>query len=235
MTHMLDQKLVPESAAAQLEALAQLLQQTLEKSLLGLILHGSAASAGFEFERSDLDVLAIINGQLTPTQRETIGNGILSISNEPHPLEFSVVGKQELDNWLHPCKYQLHYGEDKRKQFSEGFFKPNVPTDEDLAMHFTFARARGADLLGTYPVERLPAVPRRDYLSAILSDIEWAESQEEDLGQYVVANACRTMAYLHSGMMLSKSEGIVWCRDNAIDTSSVVEEVTTKLRLELGL
>lgn len=235
MTYLRDQKLVPETAAAQLEALAQLLQQTLEKSLFGLILHGSAASAGFEIERSDLDVLAIIDGQLTPMQRETIGKAILVISNEPHPLEFSVVEKRELDNWSHPCKHQFHYGEDKRDQFSEGSFKPEGPRDEDLAMHFTSARTRGLDLLGSYPVKRLPAVPRKDYLSAILSDVEWAESKEEDLGQYVVANACRTMAYLHSGVMLSKSEGIEWCRDNAIDTSTVVKEVTTKLRFELGL
>ena len=43
------------------------------------------------------------------------------------------------------------------------------------------------------------------------------------------------MAYLHSGAILSKSEGVEWCRDNEINTSRVVEDVTTKLRLELGL
>lgn len=60
--------LIQESATTQLEALAQLLQQTFENSLLGLILHGSAASAGFEVERSDIDVLAIINGELKASQ-----------------------------------------------------------------------------------------------------------------------------------------------------------------------
>ncbi len=235
MTSLRGQNLVPETATAQLEALVQLLQQTLETSLLGLILHGSAASAGFEVERSDLDVLAIIDGQLTQIQRESIGKGVLLISNEPHPLEFSVVAKRDLDNWSHPCIHQFHYGEDKRERFSEGSFKPKVSRDDDLAMHFTVARARGVDLLGTYPVERLPVVPREDYLSAILSDFEWAPRQEEDLGQYVLANACRTMAYLHSGAILSKSEGVEWCRDNEIDTSRVVGDVTTKLRLELGL
>lgn len=235
MTCILDQKLLPETAVAQLEALAQLLQKTLEKSLLGFILHGSAASSGFEIERSDLDLLAIVDGQLTPLQQETIGKGLLLVSNKPHPIEFSVIGKQELDNWSHPCTHQFHYGEDKRIQISEGSFSPGEPKDEDLAMHVAMARTRGTDLLGTYPLEKLPVIPRVDYLSAILSDFEWAESQEKDLGQYLVANACRTLAYLHSGVMLSKSEGIKWCLDKGIDTSNVVEEISYKLRFELGL
>lgn len=118
MTYLHDQNLMPETATTQLEALSQLLQKTLDKTLLGLILHGSAASAGFEVERSDLDVLAIIDGQLTPLQRETIGKAVLSISNEPHPLEFSVVSEQDLDKWTHPCKHQFHYGEDQRERFT---------------------------------------------------------------------------------------------------------------------
>jgi len=235
VTYLHNQNLVPETATAQLEALAQLLQKTLEKSLLGLILHGSAASAGFEIERSDLDVLAIVDSQLTPLQCETIGEGILLLSNEPHPFEFSIVGKVDLDNWSHPCNHLFHYGEDKRESFAAGGFQPEVQADEDLAGHVTMARARGVDLLGTYPLEKLPVIPREDYLCAILSDIEWAQNQQEDLSQYSYANACRTMAYLDSGALISKSEGIEWCRDKNIDVSRIVEDVTTKLRLELGL
>lgn len=235
MTYLHDPKLIPESAITQLEALAEQLQLTLEESLLGLILHGSAASSGFEIERSDLDVLAIVDGQLTPLQREKIGKAILLISNEPHPLEFSVVAKQDLDKWVHPCKHQFHYGEDKREQFSTGRYKPEASADEDLAAHFTIARARGVDLLGSYPLERLPIVPRGDYLSAILSDFEWAQKQNEDLTVYTLANACRTMAYLESGALLSKSEGLEWCGKNKIEISTVIDEVRKKLRLELGL
>ena len=180
-------------------------------------------------------MLAIIDGHLTETQRETIGKAILLISNEPHPLEFSVVAEQDLDKWVHPCKHHFHYGEDQRRRFLEGRYKPEAQADEDLAAHFTMARARGVDLLGTYPVERLPIVPRGDYLSAILGDVEWAQTQHEDFGEYAIANACRTMAYLDSGALLSKSEGIEWCRKNNIELSSVVDDVRKKLRFELGL
>ena len=60
--------LIPESAVVQLRALAQLLERNLEGLLRGVILHGSAATAGFELHRSDLDVLAIVAAQLTAKQ-----------------------------------------------------------------------------------------------------------------------------------------------------------------------
>lgn len=97
------------------------------------------------------------------------------------------------------------------------------------------ARARGLDLLGTYPAERLPIVPRDDYLSAILSDFNWAQTQREDPSQYTIANACRSMAYLDNGALLSKSEGVEWCRKINIETSTVVDKVSIKLCFELGL
>jgi len=77
------------------------------KKLLRLILHGSAASAGFEVERSDLDILAIIKGPLTPMHRATLGQAMLSVSNDPHPSEFSMVREQELQKWEHPCEHQF--------------------------------------------------------------------------------------------------------------------------------
>jgi len=168
-------------------------------------------------------------------QRQILGEGMLSVSNKPHPFEFSIVANEDLDNWSHPCKHLFHYGEYKRKSFVAGEFKPDSLTDEDLAAHITVARARGIDLLGTFPLTKLPVVPRQDYLNAILSDIEWAQHQQEDLNQYSLANACRTMAYLDSGAILSKCEGIEWCDNNNIDISRVVENVTIRLRLELGL
>ena len=231
---MLDQANLPETTAAQLQALIDMLRESLDGSLLGILLHGSATTSGFDVERSDLDVLTIIDDQLTPQQCEAIGKGLLMVSNAPHPIEISVVAQQDLDDWSHPCKHQLHYGEDLRYQFTRNCFMPEMEEDEDLAMHVTLARARGIDLLGGYPVERLPLVPRQDYLSAIVRDFHWAAKQDEDLGQYALANACRTLAYLRSDSLLSKSEGLEWCQANAIDTSNIVEDVTAQVRSELS-
>ena len=114
-------------------------------------------------------------------------------------------------------------------------FAPLSPTDEDLTMHLAFAKARGLDFLGTYPVETLPDIPREDYLTAIMSDFEWATRVDEDLDQYMFSNACRTLAYLQEGLILSKTEGVQWCRDHRVNTTKIISDVTAELRNALNV
>jgi len=220
---------IPPTAVDQLQRLCDLLRQSLP-TLAGVILHGSAASAGFEADRSDLDVLAIVNDDPDEEELAQVGKEVLLISGDPHPLEISIVSLHALVNWQHPCPYLFHFGEGHRKRFEAGHFLPKTQTDDDLAMHLVVARARGIDLTGTFPVIDLPEIPRSDYLAAILSDFEWAQDRDEDLSGYVFLNACRTLAYLKDDVILSKSEGRQWCADRGIDAATVAEKVTLELR-----
>jgi streptomycin 3"-adenylyltransferase len=219
----------PPSAVGQLQRLCDLLRQSLPE-LVGAILHGSAASAGFEPDRSDLDVLAIVSTDPDKQKLVQVGKGILMISNDPHPLELSIVSHGALVSWQHPCPHLFNFGEDHRERFESSQFLPQSPTDDDLAMHLVVARARGIDLTGTFPVSGLPEIPRSDYLSAVLSDFEWAQDRDEDLSEYLFSNACRTLAYLEDEVILSKSEGRQWCANRGIDTATVTENVIRKLR-----
>lgn len=226
---------IPSSAVSQLQRLCDLLNQSLPR-LSGVILHGSAASAGFDVNRSDLDVLAIVDTDLgsDPDLQALaeVGRSLLKISNDPHPLECSIVSQASLVNWQHPSPHLLHFSEETRMRYESGLFVPLSPTDDDLAMHLVVARARGIDLLGSYPVSDLPKIPRSDYLAAILSDFEWAGEQEEDLSGYVFSNACRTLAYLQDEVILSKSEGRQWCADRGIDSLTVISNVILELKQE---
>lgn len=179
-------------------------------------------------------MLAIVNTDPDEKTLTRIGEGILAISNDPHPLEFSIISRRALLDWQHPCPHLLHFGEDKRAAYEAGLFAPLSPTDEDLTMHLMVARERGIDLLGTFPVDDLPKIPRTDYLAAVLSDFQWALNQDEDFSDYVLSNACRTLAYLQDHVILSKSEGRQWCKDRAIDTASLVAIVTEKIQREVG-
>ncbi len=211
-----DQISLPATAIRQLEAVVALLQRRLGQALAGVILHGSAATSGFDPARSDLDILAIVTETLTPDDQRALGVGLLAISGDPHPLEFSIVTEHDLARWSHPCAYAFHFSESHRSDFAAGRFSPQAAHDEDLAAHFTVAKARGIDLLGAYPRARLPEIPRQDYLAALLGDFEWAARQPDELHDYMLANACRTQAYLQTGQLLSKSEGLDWCREQGI-------------------
>ncbi len=220
--------MIPPSAAGQLHRLRDLLTQSLP-TLSGVILHGSAASAGFDPDRSDLDVLAIVDGNPGEPELAQLAEGILLISMDPHPLELSIISRDALASWQHPCRHLFHFGEEHRVRFESGRFLPESPTDEDLTMHLVVARERGIDLTGTFPVSDLPEIPRSDYLSAVLADFRWAEEQQEDISDYVISNACRTLAYLKDGVILSKSEGRQWCAEHGVDATAVVEHVVEEL------
>ena len=225
---------IPPTAIDQLRRLCSLLRRALS-SLNGVILHGSAATSGFEPTRSDLDVFAIVDkSDLDHHEMSQVGTGILSISGDPHPLEFSIVARHSLVDWQHPCPHLMHFGEEKRARYEQRIFTPQSPTDDDLTMHMVVARSRGIDLLGTFPVTRLPEVPRTEFLEAVLGDFVWARNQNEDLRGYMLSNACRTRAFLREGLVLSKVEGRQWCEERGIDPATIVAEVTEELQRELA-
>ncbi len=122
-------------------------------------------------------------------------------------------------------------GQAHRARFTQGDAPPTAGSDEDLAAHLSVARARGIALLGRLDTAALPMVPRRDYLRAIASDFAWAE--RAGLAAYAHANACRTLAYLRSGEILSKHEGLAWCTDQGVDSAHVLEAALLELQRAL--
>lgn len=219
---------LPPSAVPLLRRLCTLLRNTLT-DIRAAVLHGSAASSGFEPARSDLDVLVIVDE--TPKYDDLAGlaSGLLHLSNQPHPIEFSIIAQQALTDWVHPCPHLFHFGEELRGQFEAGHILPQSPADADLAMHLTVARARGIDLLGRLPTSELPEIPQRDYLAAIRADFEWAQRQPGGMVDYMQANACRTLAYLTDAVVLSKSEGRQWCADRNLQPERVLATVLQEL------
>ena len=223
----------PETAA-QVHDLVADVRLALNDALLGCVLHGSLAMSGFDPARSDLDVLVILRRALTRTERAELGRRLLVCSSQPHPIELSAVLESDLLAWQHPCPHQFHFGESHRDAFIRGEIDVRHPVDPDLAMHLTVARHRGIDLLGSWPVDRLPKVPLEHFIDAIRQDFRWAAAQPRDLSDYQNANACRTLAFLEAGAVLSKSEGIDWCRERGISPAKALKIMTIRLELSEG-
>jgi len=220
-------------ARVQLDRLTDGLQKILGDRLQAVLLHGSLAMAGFDPLRSDLDVLVIVSRRPLDAQYEQLGHLLLEVSGAPHPLELSLLLEDDLHSWRHPCPHLLHYGESHRQAFEQAFNKPRQDADPDLAMHLTVARHRGVDLLGDWPTSNLPEVPAADFLSAIREDFLWAAGQPDQLTDYRLANACRTLAYLELGLVLSKSEGVEWCLQRGIPAEAALAAVADRLEIDI--
>lgn len=210
---------VPSPTRRQVEALVRCLCERLPDDLAAIYLHGSLALGGFNPARSDLDLLVVTHAALTAPQKTTLLGDLLTASGSPHPIEISFVARPSLRVWRYPPEFELHFGESWRARFAPGLAAghPRVwaalpRTDPDLAAHFTVTAARGATLWGAPAREVLPAVPRGDYLASVAADLEAAFARIHAAPVYAILNACRTLAYLREGVILSKLEGGRWAR-----------------------
>ncbi len=209
----------PDDTRRQVRQLLDGFRQLLGDTLVGAYLHGPLALGCFNPAASDLDLLAVVRQRLPIPTKRSLVELLLVVSNSPHPVEISLLGRDDLVPWRYPTPFELHYCEDRRQSFRQALtagqwneWDQPSQTDSDLAANITVMRQRGIVLWGE-PIQAVfPDVPRADYLAAILSDLRWAQQR---LGSapglvYAVLNSCRVCAYVRDGRILSKAEGAEW-------------------------
>ena len=94
--------------------LAEELTVILEGGLVGVYLHGSAATGCFNPDRSDIDLLVVARQALSPEQRRAVATLLLASSGAPYPVELTVVTTGQLHPWQHRTRFDFHYSESWR-------------------------------------------------------------------------------------------------------------------------
>lgn len=207
----------PSNIHEQIERRLADLKAALSGNLVGIYLHGSLAMGCFNPDRSDIDLLAItLRGMPVEIKRDIV-EMLLRSSLAPRPIEISFLVEQELHPFRHPMPYDLHFSEAWRDQYTLALengtwrnWNDEKRHDNDLAAHLTITRKRGICLYGKPAREVLPAVPPEYYAAAITGDFEDALREREQMLDYFVLNACRMLAFLREGHILSKDEGGSW-------------------------
>jgi streptomycin 3"-adenylyltransferase len=210
----------PHDVREQVHRLLDGLCTALAENLSGVYLHGSLAMACFNPARSDVDLLVITHQAMPVETKRDLAGLLLDVSGQPSPVEVSCLCRADLIPWRYPTPFDFHYSETWREAYiqdlgGDGWKGWNAirRCDEDLAAHITITRQRGVCLYGPPIADVFPAVPRRDYLASVLGDVLSREFGLDAVAKnpaYVVLNACRTLAYLRGGEILSKDEGGVW-------------------------
>lgn len=210
----------PADVRGQIEHLTETFRIQIAENLVGIYLHGSLASGCFNPLRSDIDLLVVMQREITIETKRGIAEFLLENSRQPSPFEISFLRQKDLSTWRYPTPFDFHYSEDWREKFerdlADGEWKRwnDVQRfDEDLATHITVTNHRGVCLYGAAASEVFPLVPKRDFVSSILADVGGATFGFDAVLQYpvyVVLNVCRTLAFLQTGRILSKDEGGMW-------------------------
>lgn len=206
--------------------LEQLLREFVSRSreilgddLAGIYLHGSAAMDCFNPEKSDIDLITVINGEMSTEAKldylqMTSG---LSSRGPAKGIEMSVVRKEYCDPFVYPTPYELHFSAGHLERYlrdPEAFAENMHGTDRDLAAHFTVIRNRGRCLYGAPTEEIFGEIPEEDYIDSVLYDIEDAPERITEDTMYFVLNLGRALAYRRGGSVLSKKEGGEWALEN---------------------
>jgi hypothetical protein len=207
----------PPTIQTQVNTFVEAIKSLLLENLVGIYLHGSLAMACFNPDTSDIDLLVVTKHRIPLETKRRIANLLLQFSQAPSPIEISFLRQGDFTPWQYPTPFDFHYSEMWREQYQEDLhsgkwkrWNEQENYDEDLAAHLTIVLHRGICLSGQPIEEVFPGVPSQDYLTSILSDLEWAKDRIEQHPVYLILNICRIYAYLQAGKVYSKDEGGVW-------------------------
>ncbi len=183
--------------------------------LIGVYLHGSAVMDCFNPVTSDLDLIVVVNGDITDDEKLKFMAEVVRL-NESAPakgIEMSVVQLDACRRFTHPAPYELHFSPshlDLWHRDPAAYIENLHGNDRDLAAHFTVIRQYGRVLCGAPIDEVFGEISRDDYIDSLLYDCENAKDDILDNPPYMILNLCRILAYLRSGNVLSKKSGGEW-------------------------
>ena len=190
-------------------------QKIIGHRLTGVYLHGSMAMGCFHADKSDIDLIVIIEDDLTNQQKISLMEEIIRL-NRMAPakgLELSFVKKEYCKPFVYPTPFELHFSPAHLQWFldrPEDYVQKMKGEDKDLAAHFTIINRYGVQLYGEAIADVFGEVPRKDYIDSIWYDIHNAAQEISDHPMSVILNLCRALAYVRDDLVLSKARGGAW-------------------------
>jgi len=192
----------------------------LQDKLTGVYLHGSMAMGCFNAAKSDIDIIVIVDGEISDGQKMELMRKIVALNGEAPAkgLEISFVQKKYCKPFVYPTPFELHFSMAHLKWFQdnpEDYIEKMKGEDADLAAHFTIMNQYGIKLCGEEIVDVFGTVPREDYADSVWRDIENAAEDILENPVYIILNLCRVLACFKADLVLSKEKGGEWGLQNA--------------------
>jgi|SRR5450755_385017 predicted nucleotidyltransferase len=206
---------VTKTIKVEMQTLETELRSLLGENLLGIYLHGSLAQGGFQPARSDIDILVVSEQSIEPAVQRAIVEMLLRLSKAPIPLDIYFLAKSAIFPFQQPLPYDLHYNERLRERYQALLRRDEWQNELDqrdpmLSIYLAVLHAHGITLAGKPIAEMLPVVPEQILRESLITATLLARDERmQDLVSFVL-NACRTLAYLREGTLISKDEGGVW-------------------------
>lgn len=182
-------------------------------ALVGIYVHGSAVLGDFVPDRSDLDMLAVVNDDTPDRLVDVLGTVLRRARPMPATgLEVSVVDLFAARHPSSPWPFRLHVTTDPRDQKTVSGV--GHPGDTDLVLHYLATRAFGWAASGPNPQEVFGPVPNDVVVAQLAAELRWAAHGAPV--SYAILNSCRALRFVHDGTICSKTDGGLWALERNI-------------------
>lgn len=204
----------PDSISNLVNRIVDSYRTILHENLLGFYLHGSLAMGCFNPGQSDVDLLVVVRRSLIREEKKSIIDVLLEVNKAPSSVnpEMSIVLLENVVHPIYPTTFELHYSSGWRERYlADEVDWDTQRFDEDLVLHFLAIKRRGVCLYGS-PIESVfPEIPGGMCVASLVNDLNWISTRLSSLPPtYPVLNPCRALAFLRTGIFMSKKEGGMW-------------------------
>lgn len=222
-----------EKLESLLENFVRQSKNILGDNLTGIYLHGSAVMGCFNSKKSDIDLLIVVNDDISNEIKMQYMDMVVELNREAPEkgIELSIVKEAVCKPFVYPTPFELHFSIAHLNWYQSNpadYVERMKGTDKDLAAHFTVIYHRGKTLYGKEIKSVFSKVSSRDYMDSIWSDIEDAKEEIVTNTMYITLNLCRVLAYKREGLILSKQEGGEWAM-NALPVSEYQKIISDAL------
>lgn len=202
-----------------IDAFVAAAKEMIGEQLTGIYLHGSLAMGCFNPEKSDIDLIIIIENNISDDRKMKFMERIVDLNRQAPAkgLEMSIVLRRYCNPFLYPTPFELHFSPAHLQWFSDApqdYVQNMKGDDKDLAAHFTIIRQYGVTLYGEEIENVFGEVPRKDYIDSIWEDVREAREEIFEQPMYITLNLCRVLAFCSDGLCLSKQEGALWAMEH---------------------
>lgn len=201
----------------QINKVVQLLKKELSPNMLSVILYGSAAESSLK-RYSDVDLLIIINPELSFQNRVNLVSGLMNISvpigseHKGRYIELTVVTESDLLNLKYPPVEEFQYGEWMREEFLLGNL-PERTRNPDLAILLKQALQNHQVIYGEglhHFITEIPVEYIQNAIKDLLPEI-WIENTGDE--RNTILTLCRMWLTSETGEINSKEVAADWAMD----------------------
>lgn len=189
------------------------------ENLVGVYLHGSLAMGCLNPEKSDLDLILVVETGPTVDEKRCFTEKLMTMrADAPQKgFELSVVRREVCKPFLYPTPFEFHYSDGHIEAVLSdlsAYIEKMQGTDKDLGAHFTVINHYGIPLYGPPVKEIFAPVPKKNYIDSIWFDVQNAVEDILEAPLYITLNLCRVLGFLKDGLVLSKKTGSAWGLEN---------------------